>query len=228
MILLQEFSLYKKAQLLLKNCTRSIAPGSILGVIGKSGQGKSSLLRCMVGLDTDYTGTITLDGKNVTEIADTLERAQLITFVPQHPVLWPQLSAYENIVNPMLIKAPHKKEDIKLQAEELIKALSLENIRTKFPAQLSGGQKQRIALARALLLNSKYILLDEPSSTLDAHTSAQLGILLQERARAGTTIIITSHDLSFIKPIANSLLLLQNQTLTDVTSYGDLACLYDQ
>jgi ABC-type polar amino acid transport system ATPase subunit len=227
MITFKQLSIYKKAQQLLKEGELTLAPGTITGILGKSGEGKSSLLRCLVGLDTEYTGTICIEGKELRSLKNAVERAQLITFAPQQPVLWPALTVYGNIVQPMLIQAPGKKKEIEAQAAQLIEALQLTALLNKLPNQLSGGQKQRVALARTLLLNAKVVLLDEPSSALDAQTATKLGNLLKEYARRGTTFIIASHDLSFIQPLADTLFVLRKQKLEAVTSSSDLACLYD-
>lgn len=178
----------------------SIPDGEFVSIIGQSGSGKTSLLSLLGALDKPTSGTIEVDGKNITKMKDSelnKYRAATIGFVFQSYNLVPNLTALENVMLPMeFIKMP-KAQRIN-RAKELLGEVGLsEDQILRKPGSLSGGQQQRVAIARALANKPKYILADEPTGNLDSVTGKKIFNLLHDLSKKeNTTIITVTHDLS--------------------------------
>jgi len=178
----------------------SIPDGEFVSIIGQSGSGKTSLLSLLGALDKPTSGTIEVDGKNITKMKDSelnKYRAATIGFVFQSYNLVPNLTALENVMLPMeFIKMP-KAQRIN-RAKELLGEVGLsEDQILRKPGSLSGGQQQRVAIARALANKPKYILADEPTGNLDSDTGKKIFNLLHDLSKKeNTTIITVTHDLS--------------------------------
>lgn len=181
----------------LDNVNLEIEQGKFVVVLGPSGAGKSTLLNLLGGLDSPTSGTIIVDGKDIStysrdELAEY--RADKVGFVFQFYNLVPTLTVYENVE---LIKeiAPNA-----LDAKEMIAKVGLSDHCKKFPTQLSGGEQQRVSIARALAKNPKVILCDEPTGALDSKTGVMILKLLLSMARDyNKTIIIVTHNQNIAK-----------------------------
>ena len=176
----------------LDGISTNLEKGNMCVILGPSGSGKSTFLNAIGGLDTVDSGSIKIDGKEITGLnSDSLSdyRRDYLGFVFQFYNLIPNLTVKENIeVCSFLTKNP-------LDMDELLKTLGLMEHRNKFPAQLSGGQQQRCAIARALIKNPKLLLCDEPTGALDSKTSKEILILLEEiNKKYGTTMMIVTHN----------------------------------
>lgn len=176
----------------LKGITAGVNQGEMCVIQGTSGSGKSTLLNCIGGLDTMDSGSIQVDGKEISglnSVALSDYRRDNLGYVFQFYNLVPNLTVRENIqVCQYLTKNP-------LDMEELLEALGLTEHQNKFPAQLSGGQQQRCAIARALIKNPKLLLCDEPTGALDSQTSRDILVLLEEiNQKYGTTMLIVTHN----------------------------------
>lgn len=176
----------------LKGITCNIEKGQMGVILGPSGSGKSTLLNSIGGLETIDSGTITVDGLEISklrgeELADY--RRNYLGFIFQFYNLVPNLTVKENIqVCEYLTKNP-------LDINELLETLGLLEHQNKFPSQLSGGQQQRCAIARALIKNPKLLLCDEPTGALDSKTAKGILILLEKvNKQYGTTILIVTHN----------------------------------
>lgn len=214
MLRIKNINLTKKQTNILNNLSLECSPGSIIALIGKSGAGKTSLLKCIGQLDQTYCGTIEFNNQNLKNYTQK-EKAELIGFVFQQYNLFPHMTILENCSNPLRIV---KKYDIKKANEiaySMLEKFGLKNLADSYPINLSGGQQQRAAIARTLCFNPKIICLDEPSSALDPENTALLISILKDLAKAGTTILLSSQDMPFVKAIADKIVLLENGSLID-------------
>ncbi|MGZ8438981.1 MAG: ABC transporter ATP-binding protein, partial [Candidatus Limnocylindrales bacterium] len=168
--------------------------GRFSSIRGPSGSGKSTLMHIRAGLDRPTSGTVEIDGVEITELDDgelTKLRRDTLGFIFQFFNLLPVLTAEENIVLPLSIAGEQPDRD---WLEHLIERVGLGDRRTHRPSELSGGQQQRVAVARALVTEPALILADEPTGNLDSHAGAEVITLLRELHRAGRTIVLITHD----------------------------------
>ena len=169
--------------------------GRFTAIMGPSGSGKSTLMHILAGLDAPTSGTVTLDGQEITGLDDgalTKLRRDKLGFVFQFFNLLPVLSAEENLVLPLSIAG--RKPDAEW-VEQLIRTVGLEDRRTHRPAELSGGQQQRVAVARALVSKPAVVFADEPTGNLDSKASAEvLKLLRQAVDEFQQTVIMVTHD----------------------------------
>ena len=190
----------------VQSVTVKVVKGEIHGIIGVSGAGKSTLLRMMNLLEIPDSGEVIVDGKVLTRLNNKeLRKARkTIGFVFQHFQLLANKTVYENVAVALELTDFHRRERGK-RVEECLQFVGLKDLRDHYPAQLSGGQKQRVAIARALATNPKVLLCDEPTSSLDPSTTAEvLGVLEDINKRLGVTIVIVSHEMDVIKSICSS------------------------
>jgi ABC-type polar amino acid transport system ATPase subunit len=180
----------------------------ITTIIGKSGAGKTTLLRCFIGLEKDYLGTITVDGKTI-NVLSSQERAKGVGFVAQSFNLFPNMTALENCMQPMIVVLQQSKEEARAKAMEMLARLEMASFCDVYPNKLSGGQQQRVALARALCMGPKVILFDEPTSALDPANTANLATLLQSLCKQGITVVISSQDMTFVRMIVDRVYLME-------------------
>jgi len=177
-----------------------IYPGEVLCIVGASGAGKSTLLHCMGTLDLPTSGRIRLAGEELTALGSSRLasiRNRTIGFVFQFHHLLPEFDALENVMMPGLILGKPKK-DIQKRAMALLEEVGLASRATHRPGELSGGEQQRVAVARALLLDPKLLLADEPTGNLDTATSDAIhDLFFQINRDHGTTIVVVTHNPSF-------------------------------
>lgn len=180
----------------LKGINVSFDSGELVSIIGESGSGKSTLMNLIGGLDSEYTGMIKLEEKDISKFKEKeldKYRKNKVGFVFQSFNLIPHLSVLDNITIAMTLSNVRKSERIK-RAEQLITEVGLKDHMHKKPNQLSGGQKQRVAIARALINNPDIILADEPTGSLDSETSEQILGIIREIARKGKLVIMVTHS----------------------------------
>jgi ABC-type polar amino acid transport system ATPase subunit len=186
-----------------------IKKGMVVGLVGKSGAGKTSLLQCIANLVHQYDGTISCNEQNVKALAAD-KRAQSIGFVFQQFYLFPHLTVLQNCMHPLMTVLKMNKVDAQQQALGCLLSLGVDHVQNKFPSQLSGGQQQRVAIARALCLKPDVLLFDEPTSALDPENSKIVGNLLRELAAKGYTVVVSSHDMTFVKRTVDHIYLMQD------------------
>ncbi|MFJ9658263.1 ABC transporter ATP-binding protein [Streptomyces griseoflavus] len=164
-------------------------------VVGPSGSGKSTLMHCVAGLDTVTSGSIVLDGTEITGLSDrqlTRLRRKRIGFVFQSFNLLPQLTAYENIVLPVTMSGGRPDRDL---VDHLCDVLGIAHRMAHRPAELSGGQQQRVAVARALVARPAVIFADEPTGNLDSRAGAEVLTMLRRSVdELGQTVVMVTHD----------------------------------
>lgn len=189
----------------VKDVNLTIQQGEIFGIIGYSGAGKSTLIRLLNGLEKPSSGTVVVNGQEISSISGNKLRAarQKISMIFQHfNLLWSR-TVEENISFPLEI-AGVKKEDRAKRVKELIDLVGLSGREKSFPSQLSGGQKQRVGIARALANNPEVLLCDEATSALDPETTDQiLELLLDINKRIGLTIVLITHEMHVIRKICH-------------------------
>ena len=180
---------------ILHPLTTTIPRGQFVAVVGPSGSGKSTLLGLIAGLDTPTSGSVVIDGVDITRLdEDGLAklRGDKIGFVFQFFHLIPSLTAYENVAVPMEIR---RLPDVASRARRLLDEVGLTGRAHHYPSQLSGGEQQRVALARALANEPPIVLADEPTGNLDSTNGRHIMELLQHIHEArGTTLVLVTHD----------------------------------
>jgi len=181
----------------LKGIDLHISKGEVVSIVGPSGAGKTTLLQIMGTLDKADSGSVVINGVNITSLSKNKLadfRNQNIGFVFQFHQLLPEFTAEENILLPSLI-AGTKRSEATARCAELLKFLGMSDRATHKPTQLSGGEKQRIAVARALINNPAVVFADEPSGSLDTTNKAELHQLFFDlRNQYGQTFVIVTHD----------------------------------
>ncbi|VEU80746.1 ATP-binding cassette domain-containing protein [Haploplasma axanthum] len=200
----------------IKNLTFK-TDNEVLGIVGKSGSGKSTILQLLTGILNVDSGNIYFNGIDITTLKPNKKLAYLrdIGFIFQKFNLLTNLTVIENITLPLKIIGIKKNERIK-RGLELIEYIGLSSLENRYPHQLSGGQLQRVAIARALINNPKILLCDEITSALDQETYYEiLSLLLKIKNDLNLSIIFVSHDLNVIKMICDRVLVIENGLLTD-------------
>ncbi len=190
----------------LKGININIKEGEIIGIIGPSGCGKSTLLRSINMLEIPTSGTIIFENNQIDYKSNLTTVRRKIGMVFQQFNLFKNLTVLENIIlAPVKLGIMDKKEATK-EAIKLLKKINLEDKINYYPKELSGGQQQRIAITRALIMKPDLMLFDEPTSSLDPEMIGEVTKLMREIAKEGMTMILVSHEMSFIKDFATRVL----------------------
>ena len=204
----------------LENVSLKIEKGDIFGVIGFSGAGKSTLVRMVNALETPDSGTVIVNGKDISQ----LQRRELRSFrknigmIFQHFNLLESKTVFQNIAIPLQLDH-WPKEKIQARVKELLKFVELEDKETALPKQLSGGQKQRVGIARALALNPQILLCDEATSALDPRTTDSILELLKKINRdLDITILMITHQMNVIAQVCNKVAVLEKGQLVETGS----------
>ncbi|MBD3109766.1 methionine ABC transporter ATP-binding protein [Bacillus sp. AGMB 02131] len=208
----------------VEHVSLTVGEGEIFGIVGYSGAGKSSLLRCINLLERPTDGSITVDGVDLTSLSsEELRQARLkIGMIFQHFYLISQKTVFENIVF-SLKAAKVPKEEIKERVEELLRMVGLSEKRDVYPSQLSGGQKQRVAIARALANSPKVLLCDEATSALDPTTTKSiLNLLKKINKELNITIVLITHEMNVVKEICNRMAIMQDGKVIEEGSVYDV------
>lgn len=180
----------------LKGISATFEPGTLYAVVGRSGSGKTTLLSLMAGLDLPSSGEVLCEGISTAKINLSKYRREKVAVIYQSFRLIPLLTVSENIMYPMELMGMRAK-DARKQAKILAQKVNLpEDLLNRFPSMLSGGEQQRVSIARALGMNTKILLADEPTGNLDTENGLRIFDLLQELAHnSGYCIILVTHDL---------------------------------
>lgn len=194
----------------LKEITMNLYRGENLVILGKSGAGKSVLIKCLVGLIKPDSGRITVLGKDLTNISEKElnQLRQKIGFSFQGSALYDSMTVFENLAFPLRRTTSNIKEaDLDKNIMERLSEVGLEHTKYKYPSELSGGMKKRVGIARTLILNPEIMLYDEPTAGLDPETSSEINeLIIQVQKIHNTSSIIITHDLSCAQATADRMI----------------------
>ena len=210
MIQIEGLGKYFGEMKVLRNISMKVEQGDIFGVVGHSGAGKSTMLRCLNGLETYSEGSVKVMGHEVAALSPEKlkELRRDMGMIFQNFNLMNRKNVYENVMFPLEVWGVPKKEAA-ARVEELLELVGLSEKRSEKVRNLSGGQKQRIGIARALALNPKLLLCDEATSALDPKTKISiLELLMDINKKLGVTIVVVTHQMEVVKMICNKVIIL--------------------
>lgn len=207
---------FKKLEV-LKGININIKKGEKIVILGSSGSGKSTALRCLNLLEQPTSGEITFKGKDITKL-DINEYRKKVGMVFQNFNLFPNMTILENIVLAPKIFKIDSEENIKKKAIELLKRVGLYDKKDNYPSSLSGGQKQRVAIARALANSPEVLLFDEPTSALDPEMVKEVLDVIKELSKDGLTLVIVTHEMNFAKEVADRVIFMDNGVVLEENS----------
>ncbi|QDQ26429.1 ATP-binding cassette domain-containing protein [Chitinimonas arctica] len=202
----------------LRDINLQIPQGQIFGIIGRSGAGKSSLLRSLNLLERPDSGSIRIAGEEITTLDAAGLRAlrRRIGMVFQHFNLLSHRNVAGNVRFPLELAGGHTKADIEARVNELLELVGLTEQREQFPSQLSGGQKQRVGIARALATQPQLLLCDEATSALDPETTLTvLQLLLDINRRLGLTIVLITHEMAVVRAICDRVAVIDDGAIVE-------------
>ena len=200
----------------IDDVTLSIGSGDIFGIIGESGAGKSTLVRCINLLEEPTSGTVAIDGRDVTSLRgrELRELRADIGMIFQSFSLFQQRTVLDNVIFPATLASTGKRisrAEAPERARKLLRLVGLEGNEGSYPSQLSGGQQQRVAIARALMTRPKTLLCDEATSALDTLTTSQvLDLLARINEELGVTIVLITHSLAVARRICNHVVVMDH------------------
>lgn len=209
-------------KLILKDINVEVKKGEIVAVIGPSGTGKSTFLRCLNYLTVPTkgkitVGTATIDVENYSKKdVQSLRRHSAMVF--QNYNLFKNKTVIENIMEAPIVVQKKDKKDVRVTAEKLLRRVGLYDWKDKYPSSLSGGQQQRIGIARALAMNPDVLLFDEPTSALDPELVGEVLETIKDIANEGTTMMIVTHEIKFAKDIADTVIFMDQGTIDQMGS----------
>lgn len=188
----------------LKDISLKVESGEKVVVIGPSGSGKSTMIRCMNHLEEPDSGTVTVDGIEITAPGAPIRTVrQKVAMVFQQFNLYPHKTVLENLtIAPILVQGI-KKEEAERTGLEFLERVGLKEKASAYPAQLSGGQQQRVAIARALNMHPQIMLFDEPTSALDPEMINEVLDVMVDLANSGITMVVVTHEMGFARKVAD-------------------------
>jgi polar amino acid transport system ATP-binding protein len=203
--------------LILRGITFEVPNGQVVAIIGPSGGGKSTLLRCINLLDVPDAGTVRLDGETLTGCtgARLAEMRSRIGMVFQLFNLFPHLTAHQNVSLALRYSLKLKSDDANERAVAALKRVGLAHKVDSYPRHLSGGQQQRVAIARAMVMRPRLMLFDEPTSALDAEMVSEVLDVMRDLVAEGMTMVVVSHELRFVRSAADRILFIEEGTVIE-------------
>ena len=200
----------------LKGVSEHIRKGEVVSVIGASGSGKSTFLRCLNMLEEPESGSIIFEGVDITKEKVNIDKhRQKMGMIFQHFNVFPHMTVIENItMTPILIKKKSK-ADAEAQAMQLLEMVGLADKRDEYPRRLSGGQKQRLAIVRALAMEPDVMLFDEPTSALDPEMVGEVLQVIKNLVKSGMTAVIVTHEMGFAKEVSDRVLFMDGGVIAE-------------
>ena len=207
----------------LNGCSLTVNRGEVVAIVGSSGSGKSTMLRCLNMLEVPTSGHIYFDGVDLADknVDINLHRRKM-GMVFQHFNLFPHKTVMQNIMlAPVHLKLKTKAE-ARAQGEELLKRIGLLEKANEYPNMLSGGQKQRIAIVRALAMEPEVMLFDEPTSALDPEMVNEVLDLMRDLAKAGMTMVVVTHEMGFAREVADRVIFMDGGQILESNTPEEL------
>ena len=207
----------------LKDITTDIYKGEVVCVIGPSGSGKSTFLRCLNRLEEVTSGTVVVDGNDITSRQININKVrENIGMVFQHFNLFNNLNVIDNLTLAPVQLKKCSKEEAAQKAMKMLKKVGLEDRGDSYPSQLSGGQKQRVAIARALCMEPDVMLFDEPTSALDPEMVGEVLQVMKDLAADGMTMVIVTHEMGFAREVADRVIFMDGGYIVEEGSPSEV------
>lgn len=210
----------------LKNINLTIDRGEVVTIIGPSGPGKSTVLRCINGLERITSGQLIVNDFDLADKKTDMNRIRKnVGMVFQHFNLYANKNVLQNITLGPELVLKRDKAEVEQEARDLLKMVGLESKADSFPGELSGGQQQRVAIARSLAMKPKAILFDEPTSALDPEMIGDVLDVMQKIAEQGMTMVVVTHEMGFARHVGNRIVFMDDGKIlvdsTDVNQFFD-------
>ena len=200
----------------LKGIDLEVHTGEKVVVLGPSGSGKSTMLRCINALEDPDSGSIVVDGVEVTNRHTDLNHVrEHLGMVFQRFNLWPHKTALENVMLGQMVVAKRSTAEAKKRALEMLEHVGLLDKADYYPSQLSGGQQQRVGIARALAMGPKAILFDEPTSALDPELVGEVLAVMTKLAQEGMTMVVVTHEIGFAREVADKVVFMDGGVIVE-------------
>ncbi len=207
----------------IRGFSASVAKGEVVCVIGASGSGKSTILRCINGLESYDHGEIRIDDRRVDRNDRSIVAVRTqVSMVFQRFNLFPHRTALENVVEGPIYVKKEAREDAMKHGRALLVRVGLADKESAYPSQLSGGQQQRVAIARALAMQPKAILFDEPTSALDPELVGDVLGVMRLLAEEGMTMLVVTHEMAFAKEVADRVIFLDRGVIAEEGAARDV------
>jgi polar amino acid transport system ATP-binding protein len=205
----------------LKGVTFDVPKGHVVALIGRSGSGKSTALRCINGLETIKSGSLDVCGRSLAAGPNLRELRMEVGIVFQSYNLFPHLTVEENITLAPRLAKKLSKAEAKGIAERVLKQVGLAEKAQSYPEQLSGGQQQRVAIARSLAMEPQLMLFDEVTSALDPELTGEVLKTIEQLAEGGMTMVLVTHEMAFAKRVADTIIFM-HQGIVWETGEGEM------
>ena len=200
----------------LKGIDLDVRRGEKVVVLGPSGSGKSTMLRCINALEDADSGTITVDGVEVTSRRTNINRLrEHLGMVFQRFNLWPHKTVLENVMLGQMVVSGRSKAEARERALKMLERVGLAAKADEYPVRLSGGQQQRVGIARALAMDPKAILFDEPTSALDPELVGEVLAVMKSLADEGMTMIVVTHEITFARDVADRVIFMDGGVIVE-------------
>ena len=200
----------------LKGIHLDVRRGEKVVVLGPSGSGKSTMLRCINALEDADSGTITVDGVEVTSRRTNINRLrEHLGMVFQRFNLWPHKTVLENVMLGQMVVSGRSKAEARERALKMLERVGLAAKADEYPVRLSGGQQQRVGIARALAMDPKAILFDEPTSALDPELVGEVLAVMKSLADEGMTMIVVTHEITFAREVADRVIFMDGGVIVE-------------
>ena len=200
----------------LKGIDLDVRRGEKVVVLGPSGSGKSTMLRCINALEDADSGTITVDGVEVTSRRININRLrEHLGMVFQRFNLWPHKTVLENVMLGQMVVSGRSKAEARERALKMLERVGLAAKADEYPVRLSGGQQQRVGIARALAMDPKAILFDEPTSALDPELVGEVLAVMKSLADEGMTMIVVTHEITFAREVADRVIFMDGGVIVE-------------